>query len=60
MNKLLQIELPNYEAILGDVPVKDYALSFVSSLKEIYTSMINCYEEAFIKEMVNKALEHFY
>ena len=60
LNKLLQIELPNYEAILGDVPVKDYALSFVSSLKEIYTSMINCYEEAFIKEMVNKALEDFF
>ena len=60
LNKLLQIELPNYEAILGDVPVKDYALLFVSSLKEIYTSMINCYEEVFIKEMVNKALEDFF
>ena len=58
--KLQQIELPNYTIVSGDVPVKEYALLFVSSLKLIYESMINCYEESFVKEMVNKALEDFF
>ena len=58
--KLQQIELPNYNIVSGDVPVKEYALLFVSSLKLIYESMINCYEESFVKEMVNKALEDFF
>ena len=58
--KLQQIELPHYEIVPGDVPVKEYALLFVSSLKQIYDSMINCFEESFVKEMVNKALEDFF
>ena len=58
--KLQQIELPNYTIVSGDVPVKEYALLFVSSLKQIYESMINCYEDAFVKEMMNKALEDFF
>ena len=58
--KLQQIELPNYSIVKGDVPVKEYALLFVSSLKQIYDSMINCFEDAFVKEMVNKALEDFF
>ena len=32
----------------------------MSSLKEIYESMINCFEENFVKEMVNKALDDFF
>ena len=58
--KLQQIDLPNYNIVSGDVPVKEYALLFVSSLKLIYESMINCYEESFVKEMANKALEDFF
>ena len=58
--KLQQIELPHYDIVLGDVPVKEYALLFVSSLKQIYESMINCFEENFVKDMVNKALEDFF
>ena len=58
--KLQQIELPNYSVVSGDVPVKEYALLFVSSLKQLYESMINCFEDAFVKEMVNKALEDFF
>ena len=58
--KLQQIELPNYSVVSGDVPVKEYALLFVSSLKQLYDSMINCFEDAFVKEMVNKALEDFF
>ena len=58
--KLQQIQLPNYTIVPGDVPVKDYALLFVSTLKQIYESMINCYEDSFVKEMVNKALEDFF
>ena len=60
MNKLKQIKLPNYNMVSGDVPVKDYALTFVSSLRDIYESMINSYEESFVKEMTNKALEAFF
>ena len=55
-----QIVLPYYNIVPGDVPVKEYALLFVSSLKEIYESMINCFEENFVKEMVNKALDDFF
>ena len=58
--KLQQIELPNYTIVKGEVPVKEYALLFVSSLKQIYDSMINSFEDAFVKEMVNKALEDFF
>ena len=58
--KLQQIVLPYYNIVPGDVPVKEYALLFVSSLKEIYESMINCFEENFVKEMVNKALDDFF
>ena len=58
--KLQEIELPNYNTVMGDVPVKEYALLFVSSLKQIYDSMINCFEDSFVKEMVNKALEDFF
>ena len=58
--KLQQIQLPHYDIVPGDVPVKEYALLYVSSLKQIYESMINCFEESFVKEMVNKALEDFF
>ena len=58
--KLQEIELPNYNIVEGDVLVKEYALLFVSSLKQIYDSMINCFEDSFVKEMVNKALEDFF
>ena len=58
--KLQEIELPHYNNVEGDVPVKEYALLFVSSLKQIYDSMINCFEDSFVKEMVNKALEDFF
>ena len=58
--KLQQIELPHYDIVPGDVPVKEYALLFVSSLKQIYDSMINCFEENFVNDMVNKALEDFF
>ena len=60
LNILRQIELPNYNMVSGDVPVKEYALSFVSNLKDIYESMINSYEESYIIEMTNKTLEEFF
>ena len=58
--KLEEIELPNYNAVIGDIPIKEYALVFVSQLKDIYENMLNCYEESFIIEIVNKALEEFF
>ena len=60
LDKLKQIQLPNYNIVSGDVPVKDYAITFVSSLKDIYESMINSYDESFTIEMTNKALEVFF
>ena len=42
------------------MPVKEYALTFVSSLKDIYENMLNSYEESFIMEMANKAIEDFF
>ena len=60
LNILRKIELPNYNMVSGDVPVKEYALSFVSTLKDIYESMINSYEESYIIEMTNKTLEEFF
>ena len=58
--KLQQTELPYYAPVSGDVPVKEYALLFVSSLKLLYESMINCFDDAFVIEMANKALEDFF
>ena len=60
LNKLYEIKLPYYNVISGDVPVNDYCISYVSILKDIYESMNNCYEENFIKEMMNKALDDFF
>ena len=59
-NKLQEIKLPYYNVISGDVPVNEYCIYYVSILKDIYESMINCYEENFIKEMMNKALDDFF
>ena len=58
--KLEEIELPNYSLVTGDIPVKEYALMFISSLKDIYQNMIYSYEESFIIEMINKALKEFF
>ena len=59
-NKLQEIKLPYYNVISGDVPVNEYCIYYVSILKDIYESMINCYEDNFIKEMMNKALDNFF
>ena len=60
LDKLHEIKLPYYNVISGDVPVNYYALNYISSLRDIYESMINCYEEKFVKEMINKALDDFF
>ena len=60
LSKLREIKLPYYNVISGDVPVNEYALHYVSSLKDIYDSMFNCYEEIFMKEMINKAIDDFF
>ena len=60
LDKLKEIQLPYYNPVLGDMPVKEYALTFVSSLKDIYENMLNSYEESFIMEMANKAIEDFF
>ena len=59
LNKLYKIEMPNYSMETGVYPVKEYTLIFVGSLQDIYKSMLNSYEDSFIIEMVNKALEEF-
>ena len=58
--KLKEIELPNYYLVSGDVPVKEYALMFVSSLKDIYLNMLYSYEESYIIKTITNALEQFF
>ena len=58
--KLQEIKLPYYNVVTGDVPVNEYALYYLNILKAIYDSMINCYDEQFIKKMINKALDNFF
>ena len=60
LTKLQEIKLPYYNVVSGDVPVNNYALHYVTDLKSIYSSMLNCFEEKFMKEMINKALEDFF
>ena len=60
LEKLNEIKLPDYNVVSGDVPVNEYALHYVSSLKDIYLSMLNCYEDKFMEEMINKALDDFF
>ena len=60
LNKLSVIKLPYYNVISGDVPVNEYALYYVSSLKDVYVSMLNCYEEQYMKETIKKALDDFF
>ena len=60
LTKLYEIILPYYNVISGDFPVNEYAINYVSSLKDIYNSMLNSYEETFIIEMINKSLEEFF
>mgnify|MGYP006873023955 CR=1 FL=1 len=60
LNKLKEIVLPNYNVVSGDVPVNQYALNYISSLKDIYESMLNCYEDNFMREMISKALDNFF
>ena len=60
LEKMKKIELPNYQMESGDLPVKEYVYLFLSKLKEIYESMINSFEEWFVKDLMNKALEEFF
>ena len=60
LNKLEEIELPYYNMVPGDIPIKEYALLFVSQLKDIYDSMLNSYDQSFIIEVINKVLEEFF
>ena len=60
LDKLHEIKLPYYNVISGDAVVNDYVFHYASSLKNIYDSMINCYEDKFIKEMIKKALNNFF
>ena len=60
LTKLNEIKLPYYNVVSGDVPVNTYALHYVTDLKSIYSSMLNCFEENFVKKMINKTLEDFF
>ena len=59
-DKLSEIELPNYNVVSGDVPVNDYALVFVSNMKNLYDNMSNYYEEDFISGMFKNVLDKFF
>ena len=60
LNKLKEIKLPNYNVVTGNSIVNQYSMMFVGNLKEIYKNMMYSYEESFIKDLMNKALEEFF
>ena len=60
LSKLQEIKLPYYNVVSGDFPVNEYCIYYVSSLKDIYESMNYCYEDKFIKDMIQKGLDDFF
>jgi hypothetical protein len=61
--KLLDIiQLPNYNVPEkgSEVPVNQYVYIFISSMKIIYDSMLNCYENDFIAKIFQPAIVKFF
>ena len=63
LGKLLDIiQLPNYNIPEkgSEVPVNQYVYIFISSMKIIYDSMLNCYENDFIAKIFQPAIVKFF
>ena len=62
LNQLDKITLPNYNIPEdnSEVPVNQYVYIFISSMKIIYESMLNCYETDFMVKIFQPAIVKFF
>jgi hypothetical protein len=62
LKQMEKIQLPNYNIPEKDseIPVNEYVYSFISIMKIIYDSMINCYETDFMAKIFQQAIIKFF
>ena len=62
LRQLDEIELPNYNIPPkgSEIPVNGYVYIFISSMKIIYDSMLNCYENDFIIKIIQPVIVKFF
>ncbi|MCQ2816788.1 MAG: hypothetical protein MJ252_05930 [archaeon] len=60
LNELEKIKLPFYNVVEGDTPVNEYALGLIKLMRTIYDSMIDCFEDDFIKSIITSNLKKFF
>ena len=62
LKQLNKIQLPNYNIPDkdSDVPVNEYVYTFVSIMRIIYESMLNCYETHFMVTVFQTAIDKFF
>ena len=62
LKQMEKIQLPNYNIPEKDseVPVNEYVYTFISIMKIIYDSMINCYETDFMAKIFQPAIVKFF
>ena len=62
LKQLDNIQLPNYNIPEkgSEVPVNQYVYTFISSMKIIYDSMLNCYESDFMAKILQPAIVKFF
>ncbi len=62
LKQLNKIQLPNYNIPDKDseIPVNEYVYTFVSIMRIIFESMLNCYETTFMVGIFQTAIEKFF
>lgn len=62
LKQLNKIQLPNYNIPEkgSEVPVNEYVYTFISAMKIIYDSMLNCYETDFMAKIFQPAIVKFF
>ena len=62
LKQLDEIELPNYNIPEkgSEIPVNGYVYTFISSMKIIYDSMLNCFEADFMVKIFQAAIVKFF
>ena len=62
LKQLDKIQLPNYNIPEkgSEVPVNEYVYTFISAMKIIYDSMLNCYETDFMAKIIQPAIVKFF
>ena len=62
LKQMDKIQLPNYNIPEkgSEVPVNEYVYTFISIMKIIYDSMLNCYETDFMAKIFQSAIVKFF